>query len=102
MSPERETDDPQTTPPERTISATEARQGRKGLPVLKILIAGLILVFIAWGVAELWGQATAPPAEQTATPPAGDTTPATQDAKPTADPADAPPPAPSTDNAPQN
>jgi hypothetical protein len=76
------------------MSATEARQGRAGFPVLKVLIAGLILVMIAWGAAEMFGQATAPPDEQTATPPTGDTTPAGQDTQPTADPATAPAPAP--------
>ncbi|MCF6369217.1 hypothetical protein [Rhizobium halophilum] len=87
--------------PEAPMSATEARQGRAGFPVLKVLIAALILLAIAWGVAEIWGQATEPPAEQTATPPAGDTTPGTQEAQPSANPADAPAPAPST-SAPAN
>jgi len=81
------------SPAEDPMSATEARQGRTGFPVLKVLIAGLVLAFLAWG-------ATEPPAEQTATPPAGNTTPATQDPQPTADPADAP--APSTGAAPAN
>ena len=83
---------------EKPLSGTEARQGRAGFPVLKVLIAGIVLVMIAWGVAEIWGQSTEPPAEQTATPPAGDTAPATQDAQPSANPAAAPPAA----NAPAN
>ena len=82
------------TGPEQPMSATEARQGRAGFPVLKVLIAGLVLAVIAWGLVEIWGQTTAPPAEQTAVPPAGDTTPANQEAQPTADPADAPAAAP--------
>ncbi|CAD7029732.1 membrane protein [Pseudorhizobium endolithicum] len=86
--------------PGTPLSATEARQGRAGFPVLKVLIAGIVLVMIAWGVAEIWGQSTEPPAEQTATPPAGDTAPATQQAQPSANPADAPAPAPAAGNAP--
>ena len=91
--------DPIGSPIEKPISATEARQGRTGFPVLKVLIAGLVLVMIAWGVAEMWGEATDSPAEQTATPPAEDTTPATQQAQPSADPEDAPAPAPPTGDA---
>lgn len=91
---------PVGSPAEEPMSATEARQGRTGFPVLKVLIAGLVLAFLAWGAAEMWGQATESPAEQTATPPAGNTTPATQEPQPTADPADAP--APSTGAAPAN
>jgi hypothetical protein len=56
-------------------SATKARQGQKVTPMLKVLAAGLILAFAAWGVAEWWGEATDPPAAQTATPPAGDAQP---------------------------
>lgn len=51
--------------------ATEARQGRTGMPVLLVLAAGLILALIAWGSAEWWGEATDSPTEQsTAAPPA--------------------------------
>lgn len=89
-------------PAGESMSATEARQGRTGFPVLKVLIAGLVLAMIAWGVAEMWGEASDPPAEQTATPPAGDTTPATRNAQPTSDPAEAPAPAPPTGAAPAN
>lgn len=46
-------------------NATDARQGRTGLPVLTILAAALILAGIAWAGAEWWGEATDPPAEQT-------------------------------------
>jgi hypothetical protein len=63
-------------------SATDARQGRKGTPMLKVLIAGLVLAAIAWGGAEWWGESTDPPAEQTATPPAGDTAPGNSGAAP--------------------
>ncbi|OLP58076.1 hypothetical protein BJF93_05430 [Xaviernesmea oryzae] len=34
------------------LNATEARQGRLGQPVLKVLIGGLVLAALAWGVAE--------------------------------------------------
>lgn len=67
-------------------TATEARQGQKGTPVLKVLVAGLVLAALAWGGAEWWGQSTAPPAEQTATPPAGENTPGNSGAAPTNDP----------------
>ncbi|HEX2146028.1 MAG TPA: hypothetical protein VHG11_00030, partial [Pseudorhizobium sp.] len=85
------------SPAETPMSGTEARQGRAGFPVLKVLISALVLLAIAWGIAEIWGQSTEPPAEQTATPPAGDTAPATQEAQPSANPANPPAPAPSTE-----
>lgn len=56
-------------------NATDARQGRTGKPVLIVLCAGLCLAAIAWVGAEFWGEATDAPAEQTATPPAGDNVP---------------------------
>lgn len=34
------------------LNATQARQGRLGRPVLKVLIGGLVLAALAWGVAE--------------------------------------------------
>jgi hypothetical protein len=76
MEPENETSrhpNPIGSPVEET--ATEARQGRKGTPVLKVLVVALILAALAWGAAEWWGESTDPPAEQTATPPAGEATP---------------------------
>jgi hypothetical protein len=72
-------------------TATEARQGRKGSPMLKVLIAGLLLAMLAWGAAEWWGEASDPPAAQTATPPAGDTEPQGSSTEPNANPE--PPPA---------
>lgn len=74
------------SPVDEPMSPTEARQGRTGRPVLIVLVAGLILALLAWGAAEWWGQATEPPAEQTATPPAGDTTPANPNAQPSSTP----------------
>lgn len=38
-------------------SAVEARQGLLGRPVLYVLIGGLFLAMIAWGVAEIFGEA---------------------------------------------
>jgi hypothetical protein len=86
-------------PAAEQLSATEARQGRRGSPVLMVLIAGLVLAMLAWGAAEWWGESTAPPAEQTATPPAGDTTPANSNAAPTANPATPPAATPPASNA---
>jgi len=81
-------------------TATEARQGSWGRPVLTVLICGLVLAVLAWGAAEWWGEATDPPAQQTATPPAGSTTPG---ASAPAAPSNAPvttPSAPTTDQRP--
>ncbi|WP_202615461.1 hypothetical protein [Rhizobium deserti] len=83
--------DQAASPVEQPLSATEARQGRRGSPVLMVLIAGLILAALAWGVAGWWGEATDPPAQQTASPPAGDNTPANPNATPSANPAATPP-----------
>lgn len=94
QGPEARQPKPFGSPVEEPLKATEARQGRSGSQVLMVLIAALVLAVIAWGAAEWWGESTAPPAEQTATPPAGDTTPANPDTAPGADPAAAPPPAP--------
>ncbi len=56
-------------------NATDARQGQTGKPVLIVLCVGLCLAAVAWIGAEFWGEATDAPAEQTATPPAGDNAP---------------------------
>jgi hypothetical protein len=74
------------SPVERPMSPTEARQGSTGRPVLMVLVAGLVLAMLAWGGSEWWGQSTEPPAEQTATPPAGDTTPANPAMQPSSTP----------------
>lgn len=60
------------------VTATEARQGFKGKPVLIVLLAGLILAMLVWIPAEWWGNAIAPenpadlPQEQTAPAPSTD------------------------------
>lgn len=63
-----------------TLSATEARQGNRGRPVLIVLLGGLILAMLVWVPAEWWGNSiesetrpnpaqteTVPPASQTPT-----------------------------------
>jgi hypothetical protein len=79
-------------------TATDARQGSRGMPVLKVLISALVLVAIAFAVAQWWGEASDAPDSQTATPPAGSTAPQNPNAAPGADPAAAPPPAPPATN----
>ena len=44
----------------REFNATKVRAGRFGRPVLAILVISLILAFIAWIFAEIWGISTAP------------------------------------------
>lgn len=39
-----------------TESATEARQGSRGRPVLLVLLSGLVLAAVAWGASEFWGE----------------------------------------------
>ncbi|MDM9627781.1 hypothetical protein QTL95_17965 [Rhizobium sp. S152] len=39
-----------------TETATEARQGSYGKPVLMVLICGLLLALLAWGGVEMWGE----------------------------------------------
>jgi len=39
-----------------TETATEARQGSFGKPVLIVLLSGLLLAFVAWGAVEWWGE----------------------------------------------
>jgi hypothetical protein len=63
----------------KIVPEDKARQGRSGWHALRILIASLLLVFIAWGAVEIYGvlikspttQQTvpvAPPAEQKPSP----------------------------------
>jgi hypothetical protein len=46
----------------KIIPENQARQGRWGRHGLRILIAAMLLVFIAWGVAEFYGQMIRPDA----------------------------------------
>jgi hypothetical protein len=45
-----------TLPMTKIIPENNARQGRWGWHGLRILIAALLLAFIAWGVAEIYGE----------------------------------------------
>ncbi|ATN32471.1 hypothetical protein ACO34A_01425 [Rhizobium sp. ACO-34A] len=80
MDPRSDTPDPDLQPgygkpKQETLSATKARQGLLGKPVLIILLAGLILALLVWIPTEWWGSATAPenqsnqPTQQEAAPP---------------------------------
>ncbi|MHB0951296.1 MAG: hypothetical protein ACYC10_05160 [Allorhizobium sp.] len=42
------------------VTATEARQGFRGRPVLIVLLAGIVLALLVWIPAEWWGNAIAP------------------------------------------
>jgi hypothetical protein len=57
----------------KIIPENDARQGRSGWRVLFVLIAALILVIIAWGGAEFYGESidTSPPATSQAPAPGG-------------------------------
>ena len=45
----------------KTIPTDKARQGRWGRHLLIILVVGLILAFVAWGAAEVYGYWIRPP-----------------------------------------
>jgi hypothetical protein len=40
----------------KIVPENKARQGRWGRHALRILIVALLLAFIAWGVAEIYGE----------------------------------------------
>ncbi|MCT7377430.1 hypothetical protein [Chelativorans salis] len=44
----------------KKVPRNKARQGRRGFPVLFILIVGLLLAALAWWGAEIYGVAIAP------------------------------------------
>jgi hypothetical protein len=46
--------------PETELPDTKARQGRRGFPILLVLIVGLVLAMGAWWIAEMYGVAIAP------------------------------------------
>ena len=50
----------------KIIPEDKARQGRWGRHGLRILIAALLLAFVAWGIAEIYGEMidTNTPADQ--------------------------------------
>ncbi|CDX46979.1 exported hypothetical protein [Mesorhizobium sp. ORS 3359] len=46
----------------KQILAKKSRQGGRGLPVLAVLLGVLMLAVIAWGIAEIYGEAAKTPA----------------------------------------
>lgn len=44
----------------KEIHPNKAKQGRQGRPVLMVLIVGLLLALVAWGVIEIYGTSIAP------------------------------------------
>jgi len=48
----------------KIVPENNARQGRWGWHALRILIAGLLLAFIAWGGVEIYGELIKSPATQ--------------------------------------
>jgi len=51
----------------KIVPEEQARQGRWGWHALRILIAGLLLAFIAWGAVEIYGEVIkSPTTEQSA------------------------------------
>lgn len=61
------------------VTATQARQGFRGRPVLIVLLAGIVLAMLVWIPAEWWGNSIAPenpsnePVQQQAPSPAQNT-----------------------------
>lgn len=53
------THEPETETKTET-TATRARQGRRGFPILLVLVIGLVLAMGAWGLAEMYGMWIAP------------------------------------------
>lgn len=52
----------------KIIPENKARQGGWGRHGLRILIAALLLVFVGWGIAEIYGEMIGTPANQGQTP----------------------------------
>ena len=55
----------------KIIPEDKARQGRWGWHGLRILIAGLLLAFAAWGIAEIYGEIVKTPATEQGSAPSG-------------------------------
>jgi hypothetical protein len=51
----------------KTISTDKARQGRRGVHVLLVLVCALVLAAIAWAGAEFYGESIDPPVSDQAT-----------------------------------
>lgn len=54
--------------PETNVSTQEARQGRRGAPVLYILIGGLLLAALVWAVVEFYGVSIEEPSQEVGQP----------------------------------
>ena len=52
----------------KVVAEDKARQGRWGWHALRILIAGLLLSFIPWGVVEFYGEQIKSPTTQQTVP----------------------------------
>ena len=55
----------------KIIPEDKARQGQRGWHALRILVAGLLLAFIAWGAVEIYGEVIKSPATAQQVPSAG-------------------------------
>ena len=55
----------------KIIPENKARQGRWGWHGLRILIAALLLAFVAWGIAEIYGELAKTPATEQGSAPGG-------------------------------
>ena len=54
------------------VPENKARQGRRGLPVLIVLVVGLLLAMLVWWGVEMYGEAIAPEQPVGETPPPAD------------------------------
>lgn len=48
----------------KIVPEEKARQGRWGRPVLVVLIAGLLLAVVIWGLVEIYGKSIEPEREE--------------------------------------
>jgi len=55
----------------KIIPEDKARQGGWGRHGLRILIAALLLAFVAWGIAEIYGEIAKTPATEEGSGPSG-------------------------------
>ena len=67
------------------LSPVDARQGRRGMPVVFVLVGGLVLAAIVWGGVEMWGEHIDPDKAQTSAPGPGPATNPAGSAQPTCD-----------------
>lgn len=49
------------------VSETKARQGRRGVRILVVLLVSLLLALLVWGGVEMYGDAIAPDDAQQST-----------------------------------